>query len=86
MLSRELIKSEEKTYEEKIKELEEQIKFFTNKSQRLEKENKRLQERIDKAIEYINNWKCFECEKGTVRELSFESNKETLLSILQDKE
>lgn len=40
------VKKEKKTYEAIIKELKEQVKFFTNKSQRLEKENKELNEQV----------------------------------------
>ena len=44
MTDRNYIKEQEQVYEKQIKELKEQVKFFTNKSQRLDKENQQLKE------------------------------------------
>ena len=55
MLSMEFIKSGEKTYQQQIKDLEEQVKFFKNKSQRVEKANKKLKEVVDEIKKVINN-------------------------------
>ena len=44
MLSRKYIQESEKEYEYMISELKEKVRFFTNESQRLEKENKKLEQ------------------------------------------
>ena len=57
MLSMEFIKSGEKTYQQQIKDLEEQVKFFKNKSQRVEKANKKLKDNWNKLNKFIEEEK-----------------------------
>lgn len=54
MLSMEFIKSEERTYQQEIKDLEQQVNFYRNKSQRLEKENKKLKDNWNELKKFIN--------------------------------
>ena len=57
MTDRNYIKEQEQVYEKQIKELKEQVKFFTNKSQRLDKENQQLEEKIKELNEELNHYK-----------------------------
>lgn len=45
-------------------------------------ENKQLKEVIEEVREYIETWNVPECDRGTMREISFSSSKEDLLQIL----
>lgn len=45
---------EKMIYENKINDLEQQLKYFTSKSKRLEQENKRLNNIIDELEKVIN--------------------------------
>ena len=55
-----------------------------NAVRKLEQENKQLKERIDKAIEYINNKDNWYVDVGIITKVYIE--KEKLLEILGDKE
>lgn len=81
MLSRKYIQESEKEYEYMISELKEKVRFFTNESQRLEKENKKLKEQLERsekarkeAIEYLNN--------STMVASSYYHQRQCLLDIL----
>ena len=52
----------------------------------LDQENQLLHNKINKAIEILENWNCPECDKNTMREISFSSNKENVLEILKDSD
>ena len=59
MLSMEFIKSGEKTYQQQIKDLEEQVKFFKNKSQRVEKANKKLKDNWNELKKWLEEQNIF---------------------------
>lgn len=55
MLSMKFIKSEERTYQQEIKDLEQQVNFYRNKSQRLEKENKKLKDNWNELKKWLED-------------------------------
>ena len=59
MLSMEFIKSEERTYQQEIKDLEQQVNFYRNKSQRLEKENKKLKDNWNELKKWLEELQKF---------------------------
>lgn len=46
------------------------------------RKNKQLEQALNEIKEYIKSWTVYECDKNTVRELSFESSKEDVLQII----
>ena len=54
------------------------------KRQELEKESQRQKEIIDKVVECLNLWQIPECDKGTMREILFNTNKQNVLNILKE--
>ncbi len=45
---------------------------------------KKQKEVIDKAVECLNLWQIPECDKGTMREILFNTNKQNVLDILKE--
>ena len=54
------------------------------KRQELEKQCKKQKEVIDKVVECLNLWQIPECDKGTMREILFNTNKQNVLDILNE--
>ena len=52
--------------------------------QELEKQCKKQKEVIDKVVECLNLWQIPECDKGTMREILFNTNKQNVLDILKE--
>ena len=51
-----------------------------------DKEMEKLLEFIDKVVECLNLWQIPECDKGTMREILFNTNKQNVLDILNEVE
>lgn len=47
-------------------------------------ELKKQKEVIDKVVECLNLWQIPECDKGTMREILFNTNKQNVLDILNE--
>ena len=45
---------------------------------------KKQKEVIDKVVECLNLWQIPECDKGTMREILFNTNKQNVLDILNE--
>ena len=45
---------------------------------------KKQKEVIDKVVECLNLWQIPECDKGTMREILFNTNKQNVLDILKE--
>lgn len=52
--------------------------------QRLKHQVKKQKEVIDKVVECLNLWQIPECDKGTMREILFNTNKQNVLDILNE--
>ena len=52
--------------------------------QRLKHQVKKQKKVIDKVVECLNLWQIPECDKGTMREILFNTNKQDLLDILKE--
>lgn len=50
----------------------------------LEQQCKKQKEVIDKVVECLNLWQIPECDKGTMREILFNTNKQNVLDILNE--
>lgn len=57
-------------------------KKWKNRYYKEKRKNKQLEQALNEIIEYIKSWTVYECDKNTVRELSFESSKEDVLQII----
>lgn len=51
---------------------------------RLQSQLKKQKEVIDKVVECLNLWQIPECDKGTMREILFNTNKQNVLDILKE--
>lgn len=49
-----------------------------------EQQCKKQKEVIDKVVECLNLWQIPECDKGTMREILFNTNKQNVLDILNE--
>ena len=49
-----------------------------------EQQYRKQKEVIDRAIECLDLWQIPECDKGTMREIQFDSNKQNVLDILKE--
>ena len=49
-----------------------------------EQQCKKQKEVIDKVVECLNLWQIPECDKGTMREILFNTNKQNVLDILKE--
>lgn len=52
--------------------------------EQLEQQAKKQKEVIDKVVECLNLWQIPECDKGTMREILFNTNKQNILDILKE--
>ena len=86
MLSVNYIREEQNYYEQKIKELIEKDEYNIRRNQRQQKEIERLNNIIDKAIEYINNceWEDYPLNTKTYHKLKEEKEGINLLNILKE--
>lgn len=60
------------------------IVVILNYISELEKQCKKQKEVIDKVVECLNLWQIPECDKGTMREILFNTNKQNVLDILNE--
>ena len=67
-----------------IKRLLDELDSADNYVKKLYLENQKQKEVIDRAIECLDLWQIPECDKGTMREIQFDSNKQNVLDILKE--
>ena len=60
------------------------IVVILNYISELEKQCKKQKEVIDKVVECLNLWQIPECDKGTMREILLNTNKQNVLDILNE--
>lgn len=72
---------EKMVYENNINDLEQQLKYFTNKSKRLEQDNKRLNNIINELEESLKYWLKLSKENKNMSDYTIYSN---VLDILKE--